>query len=61
MKLIHVYHSAEKPANITSTPWFTYANHIYFKSIFLIKSISSKSVLDEWIKRGELVQIGKPI
>ena len=61
MKLIHVYHSAEKPANITSTPWITYANCIYFKSIFLIKSISSKSVLDEWIKRGELVQTGKPI
>ena len=61
MKLIHVYHSAERPTNITSTPWFTYPNHIYFKSIFLIKSISSKSVLDEWIKRGELVQTGKPI
>lgn len=61
MKLIHVYHSAKRPANITSTPWFTYANHIYFKSIFLIKSTSSKSLLDEWIKKDELVQTGKPI
>lgn len=61
MRLLYVYRTPDKNSRIKATNWIVYADHIYLKSVFFLKSRQPVSTFDNWIKVCELVQIGKPL
>lgn len=60
MRLLYVYRTPNKRSTTKVTNWIVYAERIYFKSVFFYNSHQPISTFDNWIKVGELVQIGKP-
>ena len=60
MRLLYVYRTPDKRPAIKVTNWIVYADCIYYRPIVFLKANQPVSTFDNWIKVGELVQIGKP-
>lgn len=60
MKLLYTFKTPEGKSVSKVTTWVVYSERIYFNSVKFYSSQQPISTFDNWIKTGELVQIGKP-
>ena len=61
MKLLYTFKTPEGKSVSKVTTWLVYSECIYFNSIKFYSSQQPITTFSYWIRKGELIQIGKPI